>query len=97
MGGASGGTGCIEAVEAPIGLGNRSLPVQRRMQITEARRSLGMHRPLLHKRRLAAHSGDVLSLLVGKPSLCTIPVHKFAGMDLSLPTTAGASHIPDFL
>ena len=62
MSGASGGTGCIEAVEATIGLGDRGLPVQRRMQIAEARRGLGMHRRLLHKRRLAAHSGDVLSL-----------------------------------
>ena len=62
MRGASRGAGRIEAVEAPIGFGDRGLPVQRRMEITEARRGFRMHRRLLHKRSLAAHSGDTLSL-----------------------------------
>ncbi len=62
MRGASRGAGSIEAVEAAIGFGDRGLPVQRRMQITEARRGFRMHRCLLNKRSLAAHSGDTLSL-----------------------------------
>jgi hypothetical protein len=34
------------------------------MQITEARRGFRVHRSLLDKRSLAAHSGDTLSLVV---------------------------------
>ena len=62
MRGASRGAGCIEAVEAPVGFGDRGLPVQWGMKITEARRGFRMHRRLLDKRSLAAHSGDTLSL-----------------------------------
>ena len=62
MRGAGGGAGRVEAVEATIGFGDRGLPVERGMKIAEARRGLRMHRRLLHKRRLAAHSGDILSL-----------------------------------
>ena len=65
--GAGGGAGRIEAVQASVRLGHRSLPVKRRMQIAEARGSLRMDRRLLHKRRWPL-MGDILSLLAsGEP------------------------------
>ena len=67
------GAGRIEAEEATIGLWNRSLFVERRMQIAETRGGLRMVWRLLHKGRLAAHRVSLLPpLSTRKPSLCTI-------------------------
>src|ERR1700722_15853446 len=77
MRGACCGAGCIEAEEASVGLWQRSLPVERGMQIREARSGFRLDRRLLHEGRLAAHEAIPSPCLSArKPLLCTIRVQK---------------------